>query len=146
MKVQTSFVPFSFTMPSIKPNGLSKVERLSLKRSIDALFQSPHSFISYPLRVVCLIDNEERESTGQILISVSKRYHKHAVNRNRIKRLIREAYRLNKATWLAVLEKNHLQGRIAFIYVSKEILTYQQIEKAMHKALKRLIQSIESND
>lgn len=133
-------------MSQIKANGLSKVERLSLKRSIDPLFRSSHSFMAYPLRVVYLIDKQERESRGQILVSVSKRYHKRATDRNRIKRLIREAYRLSKVQWLQALQAQNLQGRIAFIYVSKEVLDYHQIDRAMNKALKKLILSLDTNE
>lgn len=133
-------------MSNIKSKGLSKVERLSLKRSIDPLFRSNHSFIAYPLRVIYLLDKKERDSRAQILVSVSKRYHKHATDRNRIKRLIREAYRLNKNYWLEALEQKQLQARIAFIYVSKEVLDYHQVEKAMNKALKKLIHALETDD
>ena len=116
-----------------------KSERLFLKSDIDNLFQSGQSFLSYPLRIVYMsVSGDSSPETGiSVLISVPKKRIKHAVGRNRIKRMIREAYRLNKCV---PEDSSSPNGKlhIAFMYISDEILPYKDIEKAMLKALKKL--------
>lgn len=75
--------------------GLKKAERLCSKKAIDALFTGTDSksLSAYPIRIVY---RHTEEAGIRILVSVSKRRFRHAVDRNRVKRQIREAYRLNK--------------------------------------------------
>ena len=77
---------------------LSKEERLHLKRDVDALFASGHAFIAYPLRVVvnATPTGEGEEPSCAILAVAAKKYFRRANKRNRVKRLIRESYRLRK--------------------------------------------------
>lgn len=85
------------------PNTLRKSERLDKKKVIEKMFAGgSRSFSVFPLRVVYL-PVEELEAPVSILVSVSKRRFKRAVKRNRVKRQIREAYRMNKHGLLAVL-------------------------------------------
>ncbi len=72
-----------------------KEERLCSVKLIQSLFHNGSSFVVYPFRVVWKVQIKP-ESGTQVLISVSKRRFKHAVTRNRIKRVMREAYRLEK--------------------------------------------------
>lgn len=76
-------------------NTLPKSQRLCSRYLIEKLFEpgSSRSFSAYPLRLVIRLTDEE---TTQLLVSVPKRYFKHAVDRNRVKRQVREAYRCNK--------------------------------------------------
>lgn len=119
----------------IKPSmTFSKEERLCSKKSIDKLFTGGDSFIAYPLRIVYLCEKESAESTSsQILISVSKKKFKRAVKRNRVKRLIREAYRQQKHMLAKILDEKQLNISIAFLYLKDELPIYQDIEKAMTK-------------
>ena len=73
-----------------------KKEKLTSKIIIDRLFKDGQSRFKYPFRILFLSDEVYSEPFPQLVISVSKRNFKRAVNRNRIKRLIREAYRLQK--------------------------------------------------
>ena len=120
-----------------------KPERISIQREIDQLFKQGDAFISYPLRVVFLKQKPFSGATTAALISVPKRKIKLAVNRNRIKRLIREAYRLNKMHL-----NNHLQEKdsgllIAFLFIGNEICHWDTIEESMQKAIKTLMDKTE---
>ena len=80
------------------PNTLKKAERLDRTKVIGKMFtvgSGARSFTVFPFRVVYLTE-PELKSQASVLISVSKRYFKHAVDRNKIKGQVREAYRLNK--------------------------------------------------
>ncbi len=114
---------------------LGKEERVSGEKRIESLFANGRSFIAYPLRVV-YVANDGSENVS-IFVSVPKKRIKSAVKRNRVKRLIRETYRLNKFLLKDQLpEKSGLD--IAFIYVKDEPAEYRTIEKGMLKALNEL--------
>lgn len=116
---------------------LSKEERLSAEKRIEALFAGGSSFIAYPLRVV-YITHENELPTVSILTSVSKKRFKRAVKRNRVKRLIREAYRLNKKDFIDFATESGKSFDIAFLYLKSELPTYAEIEKAVLKTINTL--------
>ena len=109
-----------------------KEERLHSKISIQELFDKGSSFYLYPFKVLFL-DEKPEATVNQILFTVSKRNFKRAVDRNKIKRRMREAYRLNKSK-LSAPQKL----LIGYIYTPKQILPYSQIEEAVVKSFKRL--------
>ncbi len=117
---------------------LSKEERLSWKRHIDVLFEKGESFISFPLRVVYLPAIEQMPSTVSMLVSIPKKRFKRAVKRNLLKRQVREAFRLDKYKLIEPLEAENKQMMVAFLYVDKEVHSFNAIEKAMSKALNML--------
>ncbi len=119
--------------------SLKKEERLCSKKVIDKLFAEGESFLAFPLKVVHLQTDLPQPVKVQSGFTVSKKIFKRAVKRNRIKRLMREAYRLNKQK-LTTLADNK-QMAVFFIFIGKELPTFQQVEKAMKKALYRLNQS-----
>jgi len=112
------------------PHTFRKEERISSEKEIDFLFENGTSFISYPLRVVFCEKEMPASAQFSVLISVPKRKFKRAVKRNRVKRLVREAYRLNKSTLTSALFLN-----IGFIFVGHDIPDFKQIESAVIKAL-----------
>jgi len=116
---------------------LKKKERLHLKRDVDALFASSRGFIAYPLRVlVHYRPLEEGEQAGvAILVVVAKKYHKRANKRNRIKRLIRETYRLNKYALQTLATERGLRIHLGLLSVAKELPNYSEVERGMLKAL-----------
>jgi ribonuclease P protein component len=117
---------------------LSKKERISAQKDVDLLFSEGSSFVVYPLHIVY---KEKKTISGvpcSILVSVSKKRFKRAVKRNRIKRLIRESYRLNKnELWDFLLSENK-ELLIAFIYIGTNLCEYSKMEASMVKILNEL--------
>ncbi|MFI3261295.1 MAG: ribonuclease P protein component [Rikenellaceae bacterium] len=121
-------------------NTLPKSERLSGVTVVNQLFASGIGFTSYPLRCVyCLKPSDEKQV--KILVSVGKKYHKRAVKRNKVKRRIREAYRLNKHFLLKNMPEN-ISLEIAFIYISKNEEEYNTIENGIKKSFSKLLTKI----
>lgn len=115
---------------------LSKDERISLQSRIDFLFTKGDSFIAYPLRVVYTVrEMNEDEPLVSILTSVSKRRFKRAVKRNRVKRLIKENFRLQKYAFQEIATLAGKSIDIAFLYIKDELPEYYDIEKAMLKTI-----------
>lgn len=128
------------------PNTLRKSERLDKKKVIEKMFAGgSRSFSVFPLRVVYLLPVEELEAPVSILVSVSKRRFKRAVKRNRVKRQIREAYRMNKHGLLAVLTEKKCRLAVAFIYLSDQLVDSSVIEDRMKTALARIAEKVAAN-
>jgi ribonuclease P protein component len=117
--------------------GFSKDERLHSQKLIKELFDKGSSFFLFPFKVLVLNVPSEISGTNQALFSVSKKKFKKAVDRNLVKRRMREAYRLHKHLITTTETDKKL---IAFIYVSSDILTFQIIEAKMLKVLSTLSQ------
>lgn len=107
---------------------------------------------AFPLRIVYM-QMEKQEGSQQldgvqqppvsILVSVPKKRFRHAVDRNRMKRLVREAYRLNKhILWNALQEKN-FRLTIAFVCITDTLPTFRSVNKSMRKALIRIGERVE---
>lgn len=122
-----------------------KGERLCSTRAMDALFSKGESFIAYPLRVVYLLHDEvvEDNQHASVLVSVSKKKFKRAVKRNRVKRIIREVYRLNKYGFTDLLSRHNKRMDIAFIYLKDELPEFSEIEKSFRKSIALLTDKME---
>ena len=128
-----------FSMDNLEKFSFNKDERITGESRIENLFIKGVSFVAYPLRVVYHIPSSCAQVPVSVLISVPKKRIKSAVERNKIKRLIREAYRLNKHILTEINgEKDNRQIDIAFVYVKDELMSYLSIEKGMQKALAEL--------
>ncbi len=128
---------------SIKNYGFTKKERISSKIEIDKLFSEGKGFITYPLRIIFLEissenNNEKVDTRVSVLINVPKRKFKKATDRNHLKRLIRESYRLNKhsLTEIQILKDKRLL--VVFLYLPDEKKTFSEIENAIKKAIEIL--------
>lgn len=113
----------------LKRFTLTKEERLHSKILIEDLFVKGDSFFNYPFKVIVKDTPTEKDTLVRILVSVPKRNFKKAVDRNKIKRLIKEAYRQNKSIVYAMQNTESYFLDIAFIYTAKSILSYQEIER-----------------
>lgn len=128
------------------PKTFGKKEKLVSKKTIDALFSggNSRSMSAYPLRVVFKRkEGNETEEPAQVMVSVSKRHFKRAVKRNRVKRQIREAYRLNKHLLHEALEqKKDTAVAMAFIWQSDELAETALIIEKMQSLLGRMAEKI----
>lgn len=115
--------------------SLKKHEILRSKKNIEELFKNGSSFFLYPYKVF-FIPNPTAEN-NRVLFSVSKKNFKRAVDRNLIRRRMREAYRLNKST-LSDKQKETLSLSIGLIYISKFKLPYIDIENKLKQVFIRL--------
>ena len=115
-----------------------KAEHLCLRNDIDALFSAgAKALTAYPLRVVYREVNHKEGPKVKVLLSVPKRKLRHAVDRNRAKRQLREAYRLNKPTLLETLgDKQGLH--LAFMWLSDKPVDSKMIEKKVINLLHRI--------
>jgi len=116
-----------------------KEEHLCRKKLIEQLFsKQSSSFGVYPLRLTWLAAPGLATAPPQVLVSVSKRTFKRAVDRNRLKRLLREAYRLNKYR-LTEAENGHSVALLGILYTGKEKSELRLIEKKLISGLNRLL-------
>ena len=108
----------------------NKEEKLKSQKAIEQLFAEGQSVSAYPLRMVYL-DNQTSLKVG---VSVSKRNFKLAVHRNRVKRLLREGYRLNKNL---LIDNNLDHYTLMILYISKEMPDFMTIDKKMKALLSK---------
>lgn len=117
----------------------SRAEKLKSKKLFEKLFAEGKSVTQYPLRMVYVKTNETQEVAIKAGVTVSKRKFKSAVKRNRIKRVLREAYRLNKA-----IVFNNSKGNYALLimYLGKEMPESNQVHKSMVELLHKFKEKI----
>ncbi|NDP26254.1 MAG: ribonuclease P protein component [Flavobacterium sp.] len=124
-----------------------KNEKLKSKITIDLLFSKGKSVSKYPLRLVFVeSDYGLPEDSDQMLkmgVSVSKKYFKHAVDRNYFKRVLRETYRLNKHILIDNLDKKYA---MMFFYQTKERLTYEEINTKTIHLFEKFVQQLKNEE
>jgi len=104
---------------------------------IQQLFKEGKSFSVFPFRIIYL-ETEDAGSNLLAAFSVSTRNFKRAIDRNRIKRLMRESYRLQKTTLQLEVEENHKNIALFFIFTGKELPDYSLVFEKIGKALLQL--------
>ncbi|MBP3615120.1 MAG: ribonuclease P protein component [Bacteroidaceae bacterium] len=121
--------------------GFPKREHLKSKSAIENLYANGSSVTAFPLRAVFLSSKAEPGApTAAILISVAKRRFRHAVDRNLMKRRIREAYRLNKQPFIDELQKSDKQMAVAILYIDNRHSSTQFLHRKMQKLLSSIIE------
>lgn len=123
---------------------LSKEEHICSKKLINELFTgNGRSMTAFPLRVVfmkrTIVDDQPRAA---MLVSVPKRYFKHAVDRNRVKRQVREAFRRNKSIITQNLTDDHEAVAMAFVWLTNEKFPSSEVENRMVRLLTRISESL----
>lgn len=117
----------------------SKIEKLKSKILIEKLFVEGKSISSFPLRIVFLEAEFNESVVSKCGVSVGKRNFKNAVDRNKVKRIMREAYRLNKNIYFNNITT---QYALMILYIGNEKPTFEQVDKAMKKLLERFVEKI----
>lgn len=117
-------------------------ERLKLRRRIDLIFEKGTSLNEFPLQVVYFVDDHAERNDLQVGFSVSKKFFKTAVARNRLKRLMREAYRKNKQNLKNSMNEKDSALYLMFIYKSKKQISYQEMTEKIFLLLQRLEKAV----
>ncbi len=122
--------------------SFARSERLKSQKVIGELFKGgQNSFVAYPLRIVWKPMDAQwlahPDAQVQVMISVPKRTFKTAVQRNRLKRQIREAYRLNKSALLEKINPEQFPIALMLMYVAKEALPFLEIEAGVKKMIRK---------
>lgn len=126
--------------------SFKKAEHLKSKKTIELLFSEGNVLNDYPLKMFWIKRKEDPSNASlQVAFSVSKRKHAKAVVRNRIKRLMREVYRLHKLPLCAYLEESETRLAIMFIYTGKKLPRYNEIEAKIIQLLDRLPDEVNRN-
>ncbi|HKZ66972.1 MAG TPA: ribonuclease P protein component [Chitinophagaceae bacterium] len=128
---------------------LGKNERLKSRKQIERLFKNGQRFVSPPFRVFYSFENAQQSNilTSSVAacflqagFGASSRIFKKAIDRNRIKRLAREAYRLQKNTLQDKLKEQNRKLNVFFIYTGKELPMYSDVYNSINKALTKLLE------
>ena len=123
---------------------LKKEERLKSRKIIQQLFKEGKSFSVFPFRVI-YVEKENQDFNLKAAFSVSSKNFKKAVDRNRIKRLMRECYRLQKKNLEKQLTENKKSLVIFLIYTKKELPEYQFVFEKMGTVIFRIKEIIEND-
>ena len=124
----------------MRRNTFPLKEHLKSKSVIEKLYAKGASVTAYPLRAVFLEqEHDKQQPTATILISVAKKRFRHAVDRNLVKRRIREAYRTSKHTFVDALENNGKKIAVAILYIDTKHNSTAFIKRKMEKLLDNII-------
>lgn len=130
-------------MSAIEKNTFKKSERLCSRILMDRLFQgNNHSVSAYPMRAIFLPVEKDLHEGVSVLISVPKKRFHDAVQRNRVKRQIREAYRKHKHPLIKQMAEQNAGMLVAFIYVSDKIEPTEYVEKRMVRLLEKIAEKL----
>ena len=122
----------------------NKTEKLKSKKQLDYVFKKGKSFTVFPVRVLyAYITDETTLKTG---VGVSSRYFKKAVHRNRVKRLLREAYRKEKEPLQNFLNSKQKQLSVFLLFVDKILPHHHLIQTKMNACITRLIKDLHEAD
>jgi len=131
----------------MKGNALKRNEMLKSKNQISNLFEKGVRFNKYPLKILILpVDASEQGEACLLMVMASAKKYKKAVIRNRIKRVVREAYRQNKKLLYPYLTENNKKCLLGIMYNGNENPIFEEIEKSISSLLKRVPEIYEKNN
>lgn len=124
----------------MRRNTFPLKEHLKSKSIIERVYAEGSSATAFPLRAVFLEqESDMQEPTATILISVAKRRFRHAVDRNLMKRRIREAYRTSKHGFIEALQNNGKKMAVAIIYIDTKESSTEFLKRKMEKLLNTIL-------
>lgn len=109
---------------------------------MDRLYNEGHRLMAFPYSVQWMKVEESLPTPCQVMIVAPKRKFHHAVDRNRVRRLTRECYRLRKPAFYQFLQEHNLHITLSLIYVHNEIMSYEQLGHKMDKLFVQLKKEI----
>jgi ribonuclease P protein component len=116
-----------------------RAERLKSRKQIEELVKEGSSLNADPLRMIWKESSVSQKGSVTATVAVSKRNFKRAVDRNKLKRRMREAYRLNKEELFSTLQQKEKKISLMFFHVSKQLSAYESIEDGMKNVLQKLV-------
>lgn len=122
------------------PYTFGKEERLCSRSLMDRLYADGHRLLAFPFSVQWLA--VEGTQPCQIMIVAPKRRFRHAVDRNHVRRLTRECWRLRKPDFYTFLQEHNLCIVLSLVYVHNEIMPHDQLAHKMDKLIELLRQDI----
>lgn len=125
-----------------KTFSYGKNEKLKKRKQLAQLFESGQTFLSFPIKVFYKQSAEPLDFCIKAGVGVNKRNFKKAVHRNRIKRLLREAYRLNKPPLLNYLAQYQREAMVFFLYVDKTLPQKGTLQNKMPFVIRELIKRL----
>jgi len=123
----------------------SKKEKLKSRKQLEKTFKTGKSFTFFPLKIFYII-TDEQDNIIKTGVGVSSRNFKKAVQRNRIKRLLREAYRTEKQPLHSYLESNEKQLSLFLLFIDKELPQYIFLKEKMKLCIQKLIHQLNEVD
>jgi ribonuclease P protein component len=120
----------------------NKTEKLKSRKLLDQLFKEGRSVSAFPIKVFYLNRTGEKDEPLQAGVGVSAKNFPKAVHRNRIKRLLREAYRLNKQELQSVLHNENKKLALFILFVGKELPDFELTNQSIQSVLPKLISAI----
>jgi ribonuclease P protein component len=119
-----------------------KSERLTSRKLIEKLVKEGKSFSQYPFRLSWMAAPLTAQVPAQVVIVVSKRNFKRAVDRNRIKRLMREVYRKEKGNFYKTLSNKNMQCALLLLYTGKVVPDFAEVDRKLRITLQRFGEQI----
>jgi ribonuclease P protein component len=125
-----------------KTFSYNKTEKLKSRKQMEQLFARGKSFLVFPVKVFYMEMAGETDGPIKVGVGASSKVFKKAVHRNRVKRLLREAYRLNKIPLHEFVEANNKKVAVFMLYIDKTLPQMPQLETKMPLVIDKLINSI----
>ncbi|MEO8086255.1 MAG: ribonuclease P protein component [Bacteroidota bacterium] len=123
----------------------TKDERLSSRKLIEKIIAEGKSIHVSPFRLSWAVTEIKTSFPAQLAIAVPKRFFKRAVDRNRIKRLVREVYRKNKSGFYTLLQSKEKQCALLLVYNGRKVPDYDEVEKKILLTLQKFEEAILKN-